>query len=218
MSTIILYRNSLDVEITLQQKSQLNQYQEMTYVDGRLKKEVHYFENQVEYTTLYVYPDEDLTTNLNGLTQPNFTYSVGKDYYELNGYKVWKFYDYTDGTLDLNYTESVKDSIDREIAYAGYYPNGSIRVGGIKTYYLEGKILYDEDGEIDIAYKESSYILFDFTDGSLKIDVTFDEGDPYKLVYRFVNDWQELLPFMTPEILTYYTNLEPLVPDLDIST
>ena len=126
----------------------------------------------------------------------------------LNGYKIIQ--DYLSRTGELWHTEvfdvkgkriALKDHISKEIT---------------KTYYLEGKILYDEDGEIDIAYKETSTIDFGYTKKGLEIVVRFDHSDPYTSVERFVRDWQELLPFMTSEILTYFINEEPLIPPIEL--
>lgn len=216
MSTSVIYKNFFNTEITYQQSLQLSQYSEESFIDGRLKKVTKMYENIVEYIYIYVYPDEDLNAILSTLNNPDFIYTIAKDYEIINGYTLWKYYDYHNGVLDSEYSVEVFDSEGRDIAYVGYNANNTIRWGGMKKYYLEGKVLYDDEGEVDIKYNEDSYIIFDFTDGSLKIDVVFDVNDPYSSVNKFVEDWQDLLPFMTPEILAYFTNPESLVPNVTI--
>ena len=126
----------------------------------------------------------------------------------INGYKV--VHEYLSRTEKLYLTE-VLDPKDRCIARK-YYANNEVT----KTYYLEGKILYDENGEIDIAYNKGSYILFDFPPTGIKINVTFDESDPYTNVERFIKEWEELLPFMTQDIINYFTKPEPLIPPVTL--
>lgn len=125
----------------------------------------------------------------------------------LNGYKIVQ--DYLSRTGELWHTE-VFDAKGKRIALKDHISNEVI-----KTYYLEGKILYDEDGGIDIAYKKESHISFKFENGNLKtIYLSFDE--PYFQLEKFLKDYQELLPFMTPEILAYFSNEELLIPNLEL--
>jgi len=126
----------------------------------------------------------------------------------INGYKV--VHNYLSRTGELWLTE-VFDANGRRVALKDHISNEVT-----KTYYLKGKILHDEDGGIDIAYKETSTIDFHFTKEGLKIIVRFDHSDPYTSVDRFVRDWQELLPFMIPETLAYFTNKEPLIPLIEL--
>jgi hypothetical protein len=125
----------------------------------------------------------------------------------LNGYKIVQ--DYISRTGELWHTE-VFDLKGKRIVLKDHISNELI-----KTYYLEGKILYDENGEIDIAYKKESHISFKFENGTIKtIDLSFDE--PYFQLEKFLRDYQELLPFMTPEILAYFSDEELLVPNSEL--
>jgi len=213
--TTRIYKNQYGDTISLKQSERLTDFEEQVWSEGRLKKSLKYFDNQLDFFTVYVYPDEDLAAEIADLTEADFTYTVAKDQALYDDYVVWKYYDLTNGILDDEYVMEVIDNENRVIAYATYDSSDTMIEMGRKDYFLSGKVLYDEDGEIDIAYDDNNFIRFDFSDG-LSIDVDFDMSDPFSSVESFVDKWQELLPFMTPEVLTYFTNPEPLIPDVEL--
>lgn len=217
MSTQTKYKNSFGKEITFQQSNLLDQYSELTIINNRLKKEKHFYENKLDYIDIYVYPDEDINTILNSL-EADVDYSIAKDFQEVNGYKVWKYFHYKNGILNNEYLMEIFDFQGRIIAFRDYNLDGTVQRYGYKKYYIGGNVIYDSDGEVDIGYADGDYILFDFSSGNLKIDMVLGYGDDgtYSSVSDFVSDWQSLLPFMTPDKLTYLTNLDPLIPNIDL--
>ena len=100
MSTLIKYKNYYGVEVTSQQSNQLNNYSELTIIDNRLKKEKHFYENELEFIKIFIYPDEDVNSILNSLTELDTEYSIAKDLEEVNGYIIWKHFHYKNGVLN----------------------------------------------------------------------------------------------------------------------
>jgi hypothetical protein len=134
---------------------------------------------------------------------------IVKDHENINGYKVWKYYDYQNGIVSTeSYKTEVYDNKNREIAFVYEKPR-IVR----KIWYLEGKYVYNEDEELDFYYGDE-WISSVFEDGSINIDVSFDPWAGYITVdeFRGYNDIR--LPFLTEEIITYLTNSEPLVPPI----
>lgn len=218
MSTLIKYKNYYGVEVTSQQSNQLNNYSELTIIDNRLKKEKHFYENELEFIKIFIYPDEDVNSILNSLTELDTEYSIAKDLEEVNGYIIWKHFHYKNGVLNPDYRTDVQDSQGRVIARRSYNGNGTIKEKGFKKYYIGGNVLYDDDGEVDIGYADDDLILFDFSGDNIKIEMVLAYGDDgtYDSVSDFLDVWQTLLPFMTPGKLTYLSNLEPLIPNVDL--
>ncbi len=217
MSINIIYKNRFDELITIQQKELSDYYKEETYINGRLKRKRTFFEMEILFDTLYVYPDENLAAELATLTDPQYEYSIAKDYQISGDYSIWSFFSYQGSTLDTEYVKHVYDSWGRLIANATYDSNHNILRPGLKKYYLTGKVLYYNGTEVDVAYHDDDNIIFDFSEGSLIIDVDFDlADDPFTTISRFLDQWQDLLPFMTPDVLNYFTNMEPLVPNVAI--
>lgn len=217
MSTQIKYTNNFGEVVTPQQANQLSKYDEQTYIDNRLKIEKKYYNNELE--GIYIYPDENESAILNTLTEPDFEYSIIKDFEIINGYNIWKSYAYKNGVLSSEYSMEVFDAQGRNIAVAGYYGDGSIRWGGWKMYYISNNVLYDDDGEMSIGYDESSYIEFDFMSDELIISLPYEDDDKFDMqnFSRFLEIWQPMLPLMTSELLAYFMDPNQLVPPANLN-
>lgn len=212
MSIYKEYINEFGKIVTSQQASQLEDYNEKIYENDRIKKIIHYWDREIQFITVHIYPDENLNTILNTLTDIDMEYSIAKDFEQVNGYKVWKYYPYQNGILSATNTiTEVHDSENRIVAYR-FEGDAIVR----KVWYLEGKHVYNEEEELDFYYGDE-WISFDFENGALKMRITFaPEVGPFSNVdqLRGYNDVQ--LPFLTEEIITYFTNPEPLVPNVTI--
>ena len=108
----------------------------------------------------------------------------------------------------------VLDSEGRVIAFIDFNADGTIQRKGYKKYYIGGNILYDDDGEVDIGYAEGEFISFEFLDDGLEVEASFDSD--VQTLDELLEGWQHLLPFMTPDKVAYFTNVEPLVPNIDL--
>ena len=219
MSTQSKYKNYFGVEITNQQANQLDEYDELTFVDNRLKIEKKYYDNELEGIYIYIYPDENESAILNTLTEPDFEYSIIKDFEQINGYDTWKSYAYKNGVLDSQYSMEVFDAQDRQIAIIGYDETGAIDFPGWKKYYISNNIIYDENGNIDIKYSEDSYVKFDFMSGELEISLPLDDEEIYKtsdLPY-FYQVWQDRLPLLTSELMAYFMDPNQLIPPANLN-
>ena len=219
MSTQSKYKNYFGVEITNQQANQLDEYDELTFVDNRLKIEKKYYDNELEGIYIYIYPDENESAILNTLTEPDFEYSIIKDFEQINGYDTWKSYAYKNCVLDSQYSMEVFDAQDRQIAIIGYDETGAIDFPGWKKYYISNNIIYDENGNIDIKYSEDSYVKFDFMSGELEISLPLDDEEIYKtsdLPY-FYQVWQDRLPLLTSELMAYFMDPNQLIPPANLN-
>lgn len=218
MSTYKEYINEFGKIISSQQASQLDDYDEKFYENDRVKNITHYWDSEIQFITVHIYPDEDVSTVLSSLTEPDMEYSIAKDLEIINGYRAWKYFHYKNGVLNDEYNMVVFDLDERIVASRDFNANGTIQKNGYKKYYIGGNVLYDDNGEVDIGCAEGDYILFDFSGDNLKIEMVLAYGDDgiYDSVSEFLDVWQTLLPFMTPEKLTYLSNLEPLIPNVDL--
>ncbi|UOX32315.1 hypothetical protein LXD69_09645 [Flavobacterium sediminilitoris] len=212
MSTYKEFKNTDGILITPQQASQLDDYKEIAFENNRIKKSINYWDKEVQNIDIYIYPDEDLNTELSKLDN-NLTYTIAKDLEIINGYKVWKFYEYKNGVLGPLILTEVIDINNRCVAYKSEESSVSIR----KVYYLEGKHVVNVEEELDFVYEEDDEIFFDFENGNLTINVSHNvaEGN-FTNINLFYGTYYERLPFMTPEILAYFTNPEPLVPPMQL--
>lgn len=212
MSTYKEFKNTDGILITPQQASQLDDYKEIAFENNRIKSSIVYWDKEVEIIYIYIYPDEDLNTEL-GKLDGNLTYTIAKDLEIINGYTVWRFYEYKNGVLGSLISIDVFDSNKRRIVYKSEENPIHIR----KVYYLEGKHVVNVEEELDFVYEEDDEIFFDFENGNLTIDVSHNVAeDNFTNINLFYGTYYERLPFMTPEILAYFTNPEPLVPPMQL--
>src|SRR5690606_6899992 len=168
MSIYKEYINEFGKIVTSQQASQLEDYNEKIYENDRIKKIIHYWDREIQFITVHIYPDENLNTILNTLTDIDMEYSIAKDFEQVNGYKVWKYYPYQNGILSATNTiTEVHDSENRIVAYR-FEGDAIVR----KVWYLEGKHVYNEEEELDFYYGDE-WISFDFENGALKMRITF---------------------------------------------
>ncbi len=216
MSTNIIYKNAFGDTVTNQQKNRLDQYTEETFVSSRLKKKRKYYDNKIEYEYHYVYSDEILAAELATLTDPDITYIVAKDHLVSGDYTTWKFYDYDGTTLDTEYMMHVYDAQGRDIAYAEYNASNVLIWSGTKKYYLSGKILNDDDGDLELEYQDDHFVIFDFSSGSLVIEVHLDVVKRYTSMTSFTDYWGDMFPFMSASIVTYFSTMEPLIPSMTL--
>lgn len=212
MSTYKEFKNLDGILITPQQASQLDDYKENAFENNRIKSSIVYWDKEVEIIFLYIYPDEDLNTEL-GKLDSNLTYTIAKDLEIINGYTVWRFYEYKNGVLGSLISTDVFDSNNRRIAYKFEESPMYIR----KVYYLEGKNVINVEEDFDFVYEEDAEIFFDFRNGNLTINASHDvaEGN-FTDVNLFHGVYYDRLPFMTVDILNYFTNPEPLVPPMQL--
>lgn len=212
MSIYKEFKNTNGILITPQQASQLDDYKEIAFENNRIKSSIVYWDKEVEIIYIYIYPDEDLNTELDKL-DGNLTYTIAKDLEIINGYTVWRFYEFKNGVLGSLVSTDVFDSNNRRIAYKSEEDPIHIR----KVYYLEGKHVVNVEEELDFVYEEDDEIFFDFENGNLTINVSHNvaEGN-FTNINLFYGTYYERLPFMTPEILAYFTNPEPLVPPMQL--
>jgi len=212
MNTYKEFKNLDGVLITPQQAVQLDDYKENAFENNRIKRSIVYWDKEVQNIDIYIYPDEDLNTEL-GKLDSNLTYTIAKDLEIINGYTVWRFYEYKNGVLSSLILTEVLDINNRCVAYKSEESPIHIR----KVYYLEGKHVINVEEELDFVYEEDDEIFFDFESGNLTINVSHNvaEGN-FTNINLFYGTYYERLPFMTPEILAYFTNPEPLVPPMQL--
>lgn len=219
MSKQIKYKNRLGERINAFQAFFVKSYDKQIFIDKRLKIEKKYYNKKLEGLYVYIYPDENESVILNTLTEPDFKYSIIKDFEKINGYDTWKSYAYKNGVLGSDYMLEVIDSLNREIAVAGYDGNGVINFPGWKKYYMSNNIIYDTDGNIDIKYSEDSYVLFDFMEGELEISLPLDDEDRYRTsdLPFFYQVWQARLPLLTSDLMAYFMDPNILVPPANLN-
>jgi hypothetical protein len=212
MSTYKEFKNLDGILISPQQASQLDDYKENVFENNRIKSSIVYWDKEVQNIDIYVYPDEDLNAEL-GKLESNLTYTIAKDLQIINGYTVWKFYEYKNGVLRSLILTEVLDTNNRCVAYKSEENPIHIR----KVYYLEGKHVVNVEEEFDFVYEEDAEIFFDFRNGNLTINASHDvaEGN-FTDVNLFHGVYYDRLPFMTVDILNYFTNPEPLVPPMQL--
>lgn len=212
MSTYKEFKNLDGILITPQQAIQLDDYKENAFENNRIKSSIVYWDKEVQNIDIYVYPDEDLNTEL-GKLESNLTYTIAKDLEIINGYTVWKFYEYKNGVLSSLILTEVLDTNNRCVAYKSEENPIHIR----KVYYLEGKHVVNVEEDFDFVYEEDAEIFFDFRNGNLTINASQDvaEGN-FTDVNLFHGVYYDRLPFMTVDILNYFTNPEPLVPPMQL--
>lgn len=215
MSTKVEYVSRLNKIVTKQQSLQGGCFNEKYYVDDRLKQNRNFWDNEIQVVYFYVYPDENLTDELNTLGK-NVVYSIAKEMETINGYEVWKYYDYKNGSLDDKMSSiKVFDSQNRMIAIK-LFVDGILKKGR-KIYYLAGKHVVNLEEELDFIYKEDDMITFKFGTDGVKISVSFNPADGYFTnAGLFHGTYEDRLPFMTDDILNYFTNADQLVPTLFI--
>lgn len=211
MSTHKEYKNDDGIIITEQQAKKIKKFKENIFENNRKKCSNFYNSNEIVSTYIYIYPDEDLNTELSKLN-PNIEYTIFKDMEIINGYTQWKNYGFKDGNLSSDYGIDIFDSNRRNIVTK--FSDDSYL---IKKYFLEGKHVYNEEREWDFYFNEDAQVHFTFKNGILSIDVKDNLAeDPFLDKYLFYGTYEDLLSFMTPEIFEYFTNQEPLVPPMQL--
>lgn len=219
MSTTIKYiKHYTNEELSVYQKDLVDEYSEQIFDDDQIKKVTNYYKGEIEHIVLYVYPEDDLDAILETLPDIGNLYTIAKNYEVIGTYTSWKFFNYKDGMLNSRYRIKVYDSNNRMIALAMYDGDDELTTISVyKTYYLSGKQLLNDDGEVRATYGDDQYIEFELLlDGSMIIDVHFDMMDRYESRTDLEDDWLELFPFMTSEVLDYFTSLAPLVPTIEL--
>jgi len=206
----IEYLDSLGKIITQHEASQLNDHEQRHYIDERLKEVVIYWDKQIQSSSVFIYPDENLNQELEKLDS-NISYAVAKDMQVINNYTVWLYYSYKNGILSTDFFQTrVFESNNKIIAIEA--PNLNLVE---KTYYLQGKHVLNEEEELDFVYQEDDDITFVFKNGELKIS-TFNPWDGNLSPGEFQGTYQDRLPFMTQEIFEYFTKPEPLIPPVEL--
>lgn len=135
----------------------------------------------------------------------------------INGYNTFKKTWYSDNVLSKNYFKVVLNSEGKEIANIGYDENNVIRLGGFKTFFFGGKNII-HNGNVEGVFEANSEVVFYFKDNGLieEIDTNTELfNDSYNNLADFMTEMANgpILSLMTPDMLTYFTNLLPLVPN-----
>ncbi|WP_026715319.1 hypothetical protein [Flavobacterium daejeonense] len=215
MSLKIEYRNTLGSIINIQQKNNLEDYYELKFVDNVLKIKFLFYDKKIVEGTYFMSLDENINTVI-GTLDSSHRWVIMSDKEMINGYTVWKRNFVTNNVLSAVFDKVVYDSKSRKIAGIGYDANGMPTRGGSKTFYFGGRnIIFDED-DIDGVFDDDAEVIFYFdVDGTIRIDTTTNVFiKPYVSLSKFLEEQQNgpILNLMTSEMITYFTNFQPLVP------
>lgn len=215
MSTRIEFINTSGNIITPQQLSVTRDYYKLNFIDHILKTKYFYINNQIIDAFYYLSIGENIIEVGTNLDQSH-NWSIINDYQTINNYSIWKQNYLKNNHLSDVYAKKVYDANNNEIASIGYDSCGNPTRGGAKTFYLGGHNIM-EDGYVEGVFEDDAYIVFYFDiNGNIEIHTNTELFfKPYNNLSRFLKAQQggAILGLMTPEMITYYTNLLPLVPN-----
>ncbi|WP_333627522.1 hypothetical protein [Sphingobacterium siyangense] len=214
MNTSTIYRNKSNITITPQQAQLADRYTELNFVDNELKTKLEIRNKEVFRATYYTSPNENLNDVLQNLNQ-EFEWYINLNKATINGYLIWESRAISDGNLSEDSNIIVYTLDDRVVAAFSYDSNGSI-TDAIKFFYLSGLPII-EDGTTIGYFGEDDKITFRFNAAEIEEISTNTElfYKPYTYLQRFMDEWQDraVLNLMTPDMISYYTNILPLVPN-----
>jgi len=217
MSLNTQFRNTTGSIITIQQKNSLEDYYELKFIDNTLKMEFLYYNNEVVNGTYFMSSDENINNVISSLDLSH-KWSIMSEKEIINGYSVWKKKYIYKGTLSVVHSKTVFSSNNEEVAQIGYDSNGMPTRGGYKILNVANKNITFDDDYIDGVFDSDAEVIFYFDEnGEIdSIDTnTKVFSEPYTILSKFLREQQNgpILNLMTPIMLSYFTNLLPLVPN-----
>jgi len=214
MSTSTIYKNKSNITITPQQAQLADSYTELNFVDNQLKTKINIRNKEVFGATYYMSQNENLNDVLQNLDQ-ELEWYINLNKETINGYIIWESRAISDGNLTEDFNKTVYTVDDKVISAFSYDSNGSI-TDAIKFFYLGGLPII-VDGETIGYFGEGDKIAFRFNATEIEEISTNTElfYKPYTYLQRFMEEWQDraILNLMTPDMVSYYTNILPLVPN-----
>lgn len=211
-STEIKYFNVMNELITAQQKEHLKEFVEITEIDSRIKYKKDFMSYGLSETE-FIYPDEDMVSILNNKTIPGVKYRIAKGFEELNGFTSWKYYSYINGSFESGYLQRVFNDSGRQIAVATFNEDGQITDEVFKVFHLNGRVFLDEETqEEEFDFEDWHSINFDFKSGSLEIEVVWNGMSEIDTLDTFLADWEGGMPYLTQDVIDYFSNKLPLIP------
>ena len=218
MSTKIEYQNIFDKPISANQAAIMKDYSKLIYENNELKKIEYYYGGNFSYGEYFLSTNENLITLLESLDQKTH-WSIFSNKQIVNSYEIWEGRIYNDNN-DSNslFTKNVFGTDGRLITTQEYSSNIQNPLNSIKTYYLGGLDIIENDEVIGVFDYDTSITFYFNENGEIEsIDPSTSDGidDTYQSLSRFLEleSGGPLLHHMTPEMLAYYTNREPLVPN-----
>jgi hypothetical protein len=214
MAITIKYLNDLDKSITAQQAVILTDYSKEIYKDNELKKVEVYRNSSLWGGTYYLEIGEDPINILNNLG-PNLKWSLGSNKQIVNNYVVWEYRFYNENLqAEAEYSKIVRDNYGNTIAVVAYSTQSNLPQGAIKTFHFGGQFVpddetkFDDDAKVDFYFNENNEIE------RIEMNTFYVNNEE---IWRTLNDFQIDANFfidamMPPNVLTYFTNVEPLVP------
>ena len=222
MNTRIEYRDSLGNLLTGQIKSDLWSYFKLTYdlKTDKLKTKIEYFGDDIINEGEYYMDSYENINEVITQIDPSHRWGIKCDLEVINGYNVWKEYFFQDGELSDVYDKEVFNAKGNLIAVTRFNANNQAD-NGIKKFYLGGKKIIDEDGDILGVYKKEDYVIFSYDSyGSFEADSSDNDifWKPYLTLQHFLDNQQNgfVMNLMTEEMKKYYLKFEPLVPPFHI--
>jgi len=214
MSTNTVFHNLYGTIITSSQSELADSYYKLSYVDNELKTKFSIFNNKILNVDYYLSAGEDINVGLGSL-DPQYSWTVYTNKQIINTYTVWDARRVVGNSLESLYSKVVLNTNNQTVAIFSYTPGNEI-IEGFKKFDLGGKNILD-DGNIEGVFGDDADVFFKFDNAGIKeIDTSTEIFlKPYKTLSIFFDEQQggPILSLMTPDMVSYYTNILPLVPN-----
>jgi hypothetical protein len=214
---MIKYKNSHDQYITEQQALQLDDFSKLHYVNNQLKKEELFINNELNGGLYFPSPNENIVDMLNQLGS-SLRWSIGTNHQVVNDYDILE-YRYYDENLQLKpkFSKVVTDSNERLVATVSFGTQTQESMSAFKKFYFGGRQIPEADN--GIVFEEDASVSFSFNNDSeiekIIMNIDFINNSPiWNNVSSFLNaagDWVDEI--MTPDQVSYFTNVEPVIPN-----
>ena len=213
----IKYKNILNQSITAQQAAKLEHYTKLIYKNNELKREELYIDKNLCMGIYTLTSNETVNSVRLDLEESNkWSFRMNKQL--INNYTIYENRSFDEnGNEYSTFSKEVYLSDERIIAKQSYDTTSLELKSSYKIYYLGGLDVINDD-YVEGVFVENAKISFYFDSNGIIKEIHPFAGwldDSYSSLNSFLaleNDGP-LLYHSTPEMLAYYTNREPLVPN-----
>ena len=213
----IKYKNILNQSITVQQAAKLEHYTKLIYKNNELKREELYIDKNLCMGIYTLTSNETVNSVRLDLEESNkWSFRMNKQL--INNYTIYENRSFDEnGNEYSTFSKEVYLSDERIIAKQSYDTTSLELKSSYKIYYLGGLDVINDD-YVEGVFVENAKISFYFDSNGIIKEIHPFAGwldDSYSSLNSFLaleNDGP-LLYHSTPEMLAYYTNREPLVPN-----
>ena len=217
MSIQIKYKNNQLQLVTAQQAAKLEHYTKLIYKNNELKREELYIDKNLCMGIYTLTSNETVNSVRLDLEESNkWSFRMNKQL--INNYTIYENRSFDEnGNEYSTFSKEVYISDERIIAKQSYDTTSLELKSSYKIYYLGGLDVINDD-YVEGVFVENAKISFYFDSNGIIKEIHPFVGwldDSYSSLNSFlaVENDGPLLYHLTPEMLDYYINREPLVPN-----